>query len=358
MFQRSRIPLSELQPRRIAVIKPSALGDVVHSMPFVGALRTKFPSASITWVINKAYVPLVDGHPAIDGFIPFDRGSMKKGWKRAVSESLQFAKLLRRQRFDLVFDLQCLARTGLMCLASGANRRVGLSTAREGARYAYTDVINISEPDKTHAIDTYWKVAEALGVGDLAKQFDVPVAPAVRQWALSQLAELPRPWMAFGVGARWLTKRWLPEHFAALAKQAQARFGGTVFFVGTPDEAPLAERVFGELDGPKKNFCGTTNLAQLIALLAVCDVMVANDTGPLHVAVGLGKPTVAPYTCTVVRRHGPYLQLGGIETSVWCKGSYVRTCDRLECMTDLQPDRLWPVLAQILSAWAATSRTA
>lgn len=356
MLQRSRIPLSELQPRHIAVIKPSALGDVVHSMPFVGALRAKFPEAKIKWVINKAYVPLVDGHPAIDGFIPFDRGSMKKGWKRAVSESLNFAKRLKREKFDLVFDLQCLARTGLMCLATGAKRRVGLNTAREGARYAYTDVITIPDPSNTHAIDHYWKVAEALGMGESPKQFNVPVAADVRTWAMEQLEAMPRPWMAFGVGARWLTKRWLPDHFAVLAKQAQAKFGGTVFFVGTPDEAPLAQQVFDQLDGPKKNFCGTTSLAQLVALLAVCDVMVANDTGPLHVAVGLGKPTVAPYTCTVVRRHGPYLQLGGVETSVWCKGSYVKTCDRLECMTDLQPDRLWPVLAQILSSWASTSR--
>ncbi|WP_020468110.1 glycosyltransferase family 9 protein [Zavarzinella formosa] len=358
MFQRSRIPLAELNPKRVAVIKPSALGDIVHSMPLIGALRDKFPAASITWVINKGYVPLVAGHPAIDGVIPFDRGAMKKGWKRFVRESGMFLKELRRGRFDLVFDLQCLARTGLMCLATGAVRRVGMGTAREGARLAYTDVIEIPEPEKTHAIDQYWKVAEALGVGDLPKRFDVPASPEVRAWAMAQLADLPRPWMAFGVGARWLTKRWPPEHFATLAKQAQARFGGTVFFVGTPDEAPLAEQVFQAIAGPRKNFCGTTSLSQLIGLLAVCDVMVANDTGPLHVAVGLGKQTVAPYTCTVVRRHGPYLQLGGVETTVWCKGSYIRTCDRLECMTDLQPDRLWPVLAQILSTWASHSRSA
>ena len=96
MFQRSRIPLGELQPRRVAVIKPSALGDVVHSMPLVGALRAKFPAAAITWVVNKGYVPLVAGHPAIDAVIPFDRGSMKKGWKRAVHESGAFVKELRR----------------------------------------------------------------------------------------------------------------------------------------------------------------------------------------------------------------------------------------------------------------------
>ena len=356
MFQRSRTPLADLKPGRIAVIKPSALGDVVHSMPLVNALRARYPEAAITWVINKGYVALVDGHPAINGHIPFDRGSMKKGWKQAAKESGKFVAELRRGRFDLVFDLQCLARTGLMCIASGAKRRVGLSTAREGARFAYTDVIEIPDPANTHAIEQYWKVAEALGVGDLPKRFDVPVAPAARAWAREQLADLPRPWMAFGVGARWLTKRWPPEHFATLARRAQGQSGGTVFFVGTPDEAPLASQVFDSLEGAKRNFCGSTSLAELVALLDACDVMVANDTGPLHVAVGLGKPTVAPYTCTVVRRHGPYLQLGGVETTVWCKGSYVRTCDRLECMTDLQPDRLWPVLAPLLSPWATRSR--
>lgn len=358
MFQRPRPPLADLNPKRIAVIKPSALGDVVHTMPFVGALRAKFPAAKITWVVNKSYVPLVAGHPAIDAVIPFDRGSMKKGWKTAAKRAAAFGKDLRRGRFDLTIDLQCLARTAVMSLATGATRRVGLSTAREGARLAYTDVIDIPDPDKTHAVEHYWKVAEVLGVGDRPKRFDVPVPSEAKSWALAQLGGLPRPWVAFGVGARWLTKRWPPEHFAVLANQAQARFGGTVFFVGAPDEAPLAEQVFNSLSGPKRNFCGTTDLGQLIGLLSVCDAMVANDTGPLHLAVGLGKPVIAPYTCTVVRRHGPYLQLGGVETTVWCKGSYVRTCDRLECMTDLQPARLWPALAQILSAWPANSRTA
>ena len=124
MFQRSRTPLAELQPGRIAVIKPSALGDVVHSMPLVNALRARYPEAAITWVINKGYVALVDGHPAINGHIPFDRGSMKKGWKQAAKESGKFVAELRRGRFDLVFDLQCLARTGLMCIASGALKQI------------------------------------------------------------------------------------------------------------------------------------------------------------------------------------------------------------------------------------------
>jgi ADP-heptose:LPS heptosyltransferase len=245
-----------------------------------------------------------------------------------------------------------------MTLATGAKRRVGLSTSREGAHLAYTDIVTIPEPEQRHAIDHYWCVAEAFGVGHLAKQFDVPVRTEARTWAREQLKDLPRPWLAFGVGARWLTKRWPPDHFARLAKRAQDTFGGTVFFVGSPDEAPLAHQVIAQLHGPTQNFVGATSLQQLAALLDAADVMVANDTGPLHLAAALGRPCVAPYTCTKVQRHGPYGQSGGVETTVWCKGSYIRTCDRLECMTELQPDRLWPPLSAILSTWASHSRSA
>jgi len=352
-----RDPLNELQAQRIALIKPSALGDVVHALPLLNALRHKFPEAHIAWVINRSYQSLIDGHRALNETIPFDRGAMKAGWRKAIGTSVKLARELRRRKFDLVIDLQCLARSGLMSLATRASRRIGLSTAREGARFAYTDVIDIPDPKNRHAIDHYWCVAEALGIGDIPKRFDVPVQAESRAWANEQLHLLPRPWLAFGVGARWLTKRWLPEHFAELARRAHAQFGGTAFFVGSPDEAPLAQQVIAQLRGPTRDFVGTTSLQQLAGLLDAADVMISNDTGPLHLAAALGRPCVAPYTCTLVRRHGPYGAIG-IETDVWCKGSYIRTCDRLDCMKDLVPDRLWPSLSTILTTWASNSRSA
>jgi lipopolysaccharide heptosyltransferase I len=358
LMKRHRPPLTDLRARRVAVIKPSALGDVIHTLPVLGALRHKFPDAHIAWIVNRAYQPLLDGHPCLDETIAFDRGALNGGWKRAAGASLAFARELRKRRFDLVIDLQGLARSGLMTLATGASRRVGLSTAREGAHLAYTDVVPVPDPDRMHAVEHNWCAAEALGVGHLPKRFDVPVRPESRAWASSQLRDLPRPWMAFGVGARWLTKRWPPGHFARLAQLAQERFGGTAFFIGAPDESPLAKEVIAQLRGPWRDFVGTTNLQQLAGLLEAADVMVSNDTGPLHLAAALGRPCVAPYTCTQVRRHGPYGASGGIETTVWCKGSYVRTCDRLECMAELTPDRLWPALASTLSAWSSHSRSA
>src|SRR4051794_6695218 len=132
MFMRRRPPLAEIRARRIALIKPSALGDVIHTLPVLGALRARFPDAHIAWVVNRAYQPLLDGHRALDETIAFDRGALKGGWQKAFGASLALARQLRRRRFDLVIDCQGLARSAVMTLATGAARRVGLSTAREG----------------------------------------------------------------------------------------------------------------------------------------------------------------------------------------------------------------------------------
>jgi heptosyltransferase I len=165
------------------------------------------------------------------------------------------------------------------------------------------------------------------------------------------LSAFPRPWLAFGVGSRWLTKRWRPAHFANLARRAQAEFGGTVIFVGTADEAAIAAEVQVKLTGPALDLSGRTTLPELAAVLEACDAMVANDTGPLHLAVALGRPVVAPYTCTKARLTGPFGSNGAVETKVWCAGSELKRCSRMECMDELTADRLWPALARVLTTW-------
>jgi heptosyltransferase I len=239
-----------------------------------------------------------------------------------------------------------------MTWATAAPRRIGLADAREGSRNAYTDIIDTSDRLEGHAVDRYWRVAEDLGVGDLPKRFRVPIHSEARTWVERELARMPRPWAVFAVGSRWLTKRWPPEHFATLARYAQSHFGASLIFIGSPDETELADRVMAEAPGCAVNLCGRTNLAQLAACLSLADVVMANDTGPLHLAAALGRPVVAPYTCTKVAKHGPYgMFAAAVETEVWCRGSYLRKCDRLECMSDLQPAKLIGILDRHLSQW-------
>lgn len=352
------IPLDEYPARRIVLIKPSALGDIIHSLPVLTALRQRFPQAHITWVVNRGYEPLLRGHPDLDATMPFDRAA-REGWSRALANYNRFLRTFRQRRFDLVVDLQGLLRSGLMTAASGAPRRVGLSTAREGATWFYTDVVPVADFNAMHAVDRYWLAAEALGAGAGPKRFRVPIAESAREWAAELSRNCPRPWLVFGVGSRWHTKRWLPEHFADLGRRAREHFGGTILFVGGGDERGLSRRVAERLSGPVHDLTGQTTLPQLAALLDRADVMVANDTGPLHLAAALGRPVVAPYTCTRVLLNGPYgAEASAVETRVACQGSYLKRCARMECMAELTPDRLWPILREILLRWESNRRSA
>jgi lipopolysaccharide heptosyltransferase I len=353
-----RPPLAELNPERIAIIKPSALGDIVHALPVLTALRRRFPAAHITWIVNRSYEPLLEGHPDLDATLTFDRGAMKRGVVSTAMTAVRFANTLRSGKFDLAIDLQGLFRSGLMTFATGAARRVGLSTAREGASHFYTDVVPTPGLDEAHAVDRCWRAAEAFSASDQPKSFHIPIAADARRWVDEQLAGCERPWLVFAVGARWLTKRWPPEHFAAIARAAQDRAGGTAIFIGTSDETILADDTIRSLAGPAVNLSGQTNLQQLVAVLAAADFVAANDSGPLHIAAALGRPLVAPYTCTEIRMHGPYGARGAVATTVACHGSYIRTCDHLSCMAELTPDRLLAPLAEALAAWPSLCRSA
>jgi lipopolysaccharide heptosyltransferase I len=344
-------------PGRIAIIKPSALGDILNALPVLCAVRKQFPDAHVAWVINHGYAPLLRPHPDLNEIIAFDRSALRGGVFSGGVAFIRFLRYLRSRRFDLVLDLQGLLRSGLMTLATGAPVRVGLTSAREGARWCYTHRVE-DEFGVVHAVDRCWRMAEALGAAG-PKELHLPLDPLARQWALNALGPAPRPWIAVGAGARWLTKRWPPGHFATLLRDAQARFGGTVVFIGAPDEAEVSRAVAEGLHGPICDLTGRTTLPQLAAVLAQCDVLLANDTGPLHLAVALGRPVVAPYTCTQVALNGPYGQFHrAVETSVWCKGSYRRRCDRLECMDELTPAKLWPLLHEVLATWQTQRRPA
>ncbi|MFO0879937.1 MAG: glycosyltransferase family 9 protein [Gemmataceae bacterium] len=346
-------PLTAIRPQRILLIKPSALGDIIHALPVLTALRRRFTSAHIAWAVNRVYEPLLKGHPDLDATLPFDRGALRGGWLRASRTWLDYFRLLQREQFDLVIDLQGLLRSGLMTRATGAPRRVGLAGAREGARWFYTDTLPDPGRGGLHAVERYWRVVEALGAADDApKTFRLQLDPEAQRWASNLLESLPRPWLVVGAGSRWETKRWPPEQFAEVANRARAEVGGSVILVGTVDESPLNEAVRVRLDGPSLDLTGRTTLPQLAAILARADAMLANDTGPLHLAVALGRPVVAPYTCTKAALTGPYGQADHVvETRVWCAGSYQRTCSRLECMTELSADRLWPVVRKVFTAW-------
>jgi heptosyltransferase-1 len=341
--------LVRLQPRRVCWIKPSSLGDVVHATPAFAALRALWPDAHMAWLINRGLSGLVEGLPGLDEVIAFDRAQAGLSSRGLLTLS-RFRADLRRRRFDVVIDAQGLFRSGLMCWATAAPIRVGLADAREGATRFYTH--RVAPPaDATHAVDRLRHLARAFGADVDAPRFLVALSDVDRDWARGCLSEIVRPRVVLNVGARWLTKRWSPEQFAIVAGRIARAFGAGLVAVGSPEDRPLVDALKTALGStPVLDLCGRTSLPGLAAVAAECDVFLSNDTGPLHLAAAAGSRVVGVYTCTNPEKTGPYgPDAVAVRSHVWCAGSLLKRCDRLECMSELSPSRVFDAVAAQLA---------
>jgi len=348
MLKSPQPPPDRLQPRRICLIKPSALGDVVQTLPVLAGLRARWPRAHISWVVNRPLSSLLESVDELDQVIAFDRhlplskrpGSLVRLWHQ-----------LRSNRFDLVIDLQGLLRSGLMTRATRAPCRLGMSNAREGATMAYTHAIDV--PRDMPAVERYWRLARALGCEGQPPALAPKPSSSDWNWVQQELADLPRPWLAIHPGAQWETKRWGIERFAEVARMAFDHYATGTIILGGPDETELCgqfEHCLRESSPegnrlPLVNLAGRTSLNRLAAVSAMTDIFLSGDTGPMHLAAAMGTPTVAVFTCTSPFRAGPH---GAghrvVATAVSCAASYLKTCPTLHCRDELTPRRVWASL--------------
>jgi lipopolysaccharide heptosyltransferase I len=353
---RSDDGVAKLEPARVCIIKPSSLGDVVHAMPILSALRRRWPSAHLSWIVNRPFAGLLDGHPDLDELIVYDRGRKGFDGKQFGGMAELLARLLG-SRFDLTIDLQGLLRSALMVAATRAKVRVGMADAREGARWFYNHRVDAPRLGM-HAVDRALRVAGRFGADDSEPRFNLPISAEARRWAAAAVAELPRPRIILNVGAQWLTKRWPPENFAAVGRLAADRLGAGLIAIGAAGDRPLVDSLARHLaPTPLLDLCGRTELQELAALCQVADLVVSNDTGPLHLAAAAGARVVGIYTCTSPELTGPYgARAATVRTRVWCAASFRKTCGRLECMTELEPARVWPVVVSQLQAGEVRAR--
>lgn len=294
---------------------------MIQALPVLRLLKLHWPDAEIFWWLDSALAPLLTGDPDLAGIVRFER----KRWARPHHwpEMFRSIRWMRAQNFDLVIDLQCLARSGAFAWLARGKFLVGLDEVREGARGFY-DLAVPRKNFETHAVDWYLSVLPALDV-PLHKNFVwLPERPEIaaqmqHKWSgifphhASSVRHSTSQWIALQPGARWSNKRWPAEHFAELVRLLAPRFPGTRFVIlGGRDEHLLGEIISQATPGCCLNLCGLTSLPEMIEWLRRCDLLVTNDTGPMHAAAALGKPLVALFGPTEPRRTGPYGQLENV----------------------------------------------
>jgi lipopolysaccharide heptosyltransferase I len=310
---------------KILVVKPSALGDIVHSLPFLNSIRTCFPKAEIHWVVAWGLHEFLEGHTMIDRLWVIRKDQWKNLRKGAetVREIKALFRDLRSERFDLVVDLQGLLRSGLITMSTRARKRVGFKEAREGSPLLYTHKVKGGR--NVHAIERYLRVAEYLGCGTGVKY---PFPPLPRR-----PKGLPGEYAVMAPSAGKEANRWPAGHFGKLASRLPIR---SVIISGKSD-AHIADEAVAASRGKAVSLAGKTTLKQMASVIRGARYFISNDTGPMHIAAAFGVPVFAIFGPANPARTGPY---GDIHTIIRkdldCAPCYrKKKCGNWKCMEEL-----------------------
>lgn len=374
--------------RRILLIKLSAVGDVVHTIPFLNKLRRRYPQARIDWLLTPAIAELVGHHPAITNVVLFVRQHWETPWWpgwRALAGAARLLAALRAARYDLVIDLHGQFRTALFTLATGAPVRIGFDRpraevwdasdrklpaearkhawrgAREGSWLAYSHHIPVPTLD-IHAVDRYLSVGPILGLDDGPADFSFPIPPA----AVTRVAQLLRQHGIAGEDSRllllspaskWETKQWRSERFAEVARHLLRR-GWSVALIGSGRDREACGHVAAAAPGVI-DLCGQTTLSELAALVQRSAGCVTNDSGPMHLAVALGRPVISIFGPTDPLWIGPYRRPdAALKADLPCAPCYLRELRRCPhdhaCMREVSADAVIERIEASLAGPGAT----
>lgn len=286
-------------PRRILLVKPSSMGDVIHALPMVAALHEAWPETAIHWLIQPVWSDLVQGHPGVKQLLFFPRENFR-GLKGGI-KSLIWARSLRHSKPDWAIDLQGLLRSALMARCSGAKKIIGLDNAREGASFFYDAVANVEK--KEHAVN------QLLAVLDL---FDIP-RPIEPQFILPE-GHLPtdflvlRPFVILHPYARGSGKDLTQEQIITFSKSLK---NVPVVVVGKGKR--MRDLPCNVLDWTNR-----TTLLELIGIFRKASFIVSSDSGPMHLAAALQPTkTLAIHRWSDPLRVGPWSD----EAWVWKNGN-------------------------------------
>jgi heptosyltransferase I len=311
----------------------------VQALPVLRLIKRHLPGSEIYWWIDSNLAPLLAGDPDLTGVVLFERRRWAAPWHwLEIWRSVQW---MRQQAFDWVIDLQCLMRSGVFAWLANGKLTIGLDEPREGARGFY-DLIVRRPSAVTHAVDWYLGVLPPLGVPVDAGFQWLPERPSLtesvrRKWPVGEAR-----WIILQPGARWPNKLWPAESFAELVRRLAAANPGVHFAILGSEEDRALGKVIAQADGRRcLDLTGRLSLPEMVEWIRLGELMVTNDTGPMHVAAALGRPVVALFGPTEPRRTGPYRQLDHVLRldlpCVPCLKPRCAYAKPLECLRALQP---------------------
>ena len=329
----------------ILIVKLSAIGDVIHTLPSLAALRRLYPDAHITWVVEEAAADIVKNHPYLDEVIV----SRRKSWSKDIQKSKflkplfnmrSLIKELHRRRYDLVIDFHGLFKSSIIVLLSSGKRKLGYDSLQELSGLFLNE--KIPEDMNKHAVDRYLDFPRHLGAKIDNVEFILPQnndAEAKVQLLMSKYKLDDNNFIAINPIAYWETKLWDNDNFARLADMIKNNLKMNVVFTGSEKES--IEKITTGMTTDGINLGGQTSLLELACLYKKARFVITTDSGPMHLAAAVGTPVIALFGPTDPARTGPYGEGHTIVRSeLPCSPCFLKKCQTIKCMKEILPEQV------------------
>ena len=337
-------PQPKIDAQRILLVLHGSIGDVTRALPLARLLRAGYPKAFIAWSVEPPSAPLLEGNPAIDEVILFDR---RHWWKSFWG----FLRQIRQRKFDLVLDLQRHLKSAVISRASGAPQRLGFHRAdAKECNWLFNNLFIERCGNSISKLDHYLKFAEFLGLPKAPLQWDFALTDAERKCVDQHLADVDLPFAVLFLGTRWESKNWFADQIAACAGLLRRDHRLAVVLLGGVNDRQLGEQTLALVDPGVVNLAGRTSLREAMGIIARAKVAVGPDTGLMHIAAALHVPVISLWGATDPARTGPYGFEGlAIKGAAPCSPCYRKRCSiGRQCMRSIGTDDIAEKLKRVI----------
>lgn len=344
---------------KILIVKISAIGDVIMTLPVLPAFKKKFPDSEIDWVVGEAASGIIKKNPFIEKIIIYPQKEMLSylkdplKWPNLSSISHEFIRNLREKEYDLVIDFQGLMKSGLITRLAKATTRSGFAGGREGSSIFLNHKLPPFDPDE-HAVDRYLRLAAKNGA-DLSGEVDfnlgiddsedIQADKILDRYGIS----VNEQYIALVPGTVWDSKKWTPEGFSFVAEKIFRICGYKTVITGSAADTTMAKKIASFTQTPVADITGQTSLRILAAVFSRAAAVLSVDTGPMHLAVAAGGRVISLFGPTASWRTGPYgTGHFTITSDKKCTPCFKRKCETKKCMLDINREKVLDAVLRII----------
>lgn len=346
--------------KKILIIRLSAIGDTIHTLPMVNALKRNLPECEIHWIVEDKAQFFVQNAQNVDKVYVLPRQQWKKE-KNLFKKINDFSRLmdkLKREKYDIAIDVQQLFKSGVILGLSGAKRKISMDIAREFSNVFATEILSAKAKlfdSNYHILSRYQEFLEYLDIDDKENTFDLkPFSEEVKEYAKGLLCEVDdnKPIIVFAPATTWENKHWTVEYWQELFNYFAPK--ANIIFTGTAKEGYLVDEITKNSDNKFIDLTGKTNLEQLAQVLQMSDLVISPDSGTAHIAWAVEKPyTITIFTATAKNRTGPIGEKNfSFAPELHCAPCLRPKCrnkkDKFICTKSLSPEQIINKIDEIL----------